>query len=96
MQRNYQTVDVILTAAENQTVEIIKSAADTSIGILPVVAGAIVTLIGLCLHLVVKRYWPSAKEELCLTGQNPTSMPVCCLTVSVCARPGRSSELRRG
>ncbi len=56
---------------ENQTVEIIKAAGDTSIGILPVVAGAIVTLIGLCLHVAVRRYWRSPKEELCLAGENP-------------------------
>ncbi len=71
LQRGYQTVDIVLQAAENQTVEVIKAVGETSIGIMPVIAGAIVTMILLGLRLVVRRFWPSAKEELCLAGKNP-------------------------
>ena len=71
MMRGYKTVDVVLSAAENQTVHVIEAVGDAGMSLLPVVIGATVTMILLCLHVAVRRWWKSPKTELSDSGKNP-------------------------
>ena len=71
LRRSYHAVDKVIETAENTTVNFVEKIGEAGIGLIPLFVGAITTLVLLFLHFAVQKYWPTSKDRLKRTGQNP-------------------------
>jgi len=77
LRRSYHAVDKVIETAENTTVNFVEKIGEAGIGLIPLFVGAITTLVLLFLHFAVQKYWPTSKDRLKRTGQNPEANVEC-------------------